>query len=302
MSSRERACPDTGTCHHDCALACWRVSHAAPLAIAYGKDQPWPAWIVRANEALTASESAGQVDVEAEIARLTAYNVRGSEAAVSNVEQRIRDDAKDLREGLAEGRSSRHRAAQGRERLRAVAATLNKEPEQDSSADAGGGVGRWASQLRKGDLVWVSPGGLFKAWYDGKSKWRTVWSVGVCGNVITVMVRGNPSPISLVGTEAVWVKPKPPETGKRMAVLTLEAKQIVVGDVLLPEDGVIRMDRDHDTYREAPTVKAVRHHVETQFGVAAVTVALQRPGEEGLRETCIPANARCVIAREEPTP
>lgn len=38
-----RQCPDSGTCHHECTVGCWRVANAGPLSF-YGED--WPAEVV----------------------------------------------------------------------------------------------------------------------------------------------------------------------------------------------------------------------------------------------------------------
>jgi hypothetical protein len=45
-------CPDGGTCHHECATACWRVRWVGPLSGVYPGDR-WPAEVrAAAGEAL----------------------------------------------------------------------------------------------------------------------------------------------------------------------------------------------------------------------------------------------------------
>lgn len=42
-SAESRACPDDGTCHHECAgTDCFRVRYCAPLSGVYPRDE-WPA-------------------------------------------------------------------------------------------------------------------------------------------------------------------------------------------------------------------------------------------------------------------
>jgi hypothetical protein len=44
----KRICPDGGTCHHKCALGCWRVDVCGPLSGVY-PDDAWPESVTSVN-------------------------------------------------------------------------------------------------------------------------------------------------------------------------------------------------------------------------------------------------------------
>lgn len=52
VPSVRRSCPDEGTCHHDCATGCFRVTTCGPLSGVYPNDR-WPEEIVHAHAEVT---------------------------------------------------------------------------------------------------------------------------------------------------------------------------------------------------------------------------------------------------------
>ncbi len=55
---RDGRCPDGGTCHHECASACFRVLTCGPLSGVFEGDR-WPSVVAAEHSMLAAQEERG---------------------------------------------------------------------------------------------------------------------------------------------------------------------------------------------------------------------------------------------------